>query len=71
MTSATLMAQVLGHIPEEPVRMRYLITKTGRSDSNLRHILIDLLNLGLVERTETTTKKGNKKIVYWRKTKRV
>ena len=71
MTSSDLMEDVLQHIPEEPVRMRYLMLKCQRSDSNLRHILAALLKLGLVERIETATKRGNGKIVHWRKTKRI
>ena len=71
MTSARIMAEVLDHFPEGPVRMSYLVRKCGRCDSNLRRILIDLLALGLVERKEEHTKRGNGKIVYWRKTKRI
>ncbi len=67
MTSHHLMAQVLPEIPYKPTRMSALIKATGRSDSNLREILIALMSVGLVKRLEEPTKKGNSKIVYWKR----
>jgi len=47
--------------------MATLIKKCHRCDSNLRHILNELVETGTIEKIEAKTLKGNKKVVWWKR----
>ena len=68
MTSSKLMAEVLKKLPDEPVPMQVICTILGRMEGNVRRILADMGELGLVEKVEISipgrrVKYGWKKVV--------
>jgi len=68
MTSSKLMAEVLKKLPDEPVPMQVICTILGRMEGNVRRILADMEELGLVEKVEISipgrrVKYGWKKVV--------
>lgn len=67
MTSLHILQQTLDQVPYEPTRMATLIKKCHRGDSNLRHILNELVETGTIEKIEAKTLKGNKKVVWWKR----
>jgi predicted transcriptional regulator len=52
MTSSKLMAEVLKKLPDEPVPMQVICTILDRMEGNVRRILADMEELGLVEKVE-------------------
>ena len=69
MTSSKLMAEVLKKLPDEPAPMQDLCTILGRMEGNVRRILADMEELGLVEKVEISipgrrVKYGWKKAVH-------
>ena len=69
MTSSKLMAEVLKKLPDEPVPMQVICTILGRMEGNVRRILADMEELGLVEKVEISipgrrVKYGWKKAVH-------
>jgi len=67
MTLPHILQQTLDQVPYEPTRMSILIRKCHRCDSNLRHILNELVETGTIEKIEGKTPKGKKKVVWWRR----
>jgi len=67
MTSSKLMAQVLKKMPDEPAPMKLICTLLDRTEGNVRHILADMEELGLVEQVEISI--PDQRVKYgWKKT---
>ena len=66
MTSSKLMAEVLKKMPDEPVPMQVICTILGRMEGNVRRILADMVELGLVEKVEISIP-GRKVRYGWKK----
>jgi predicted transcriptional regulator len=66
MTSSKLMAEVLKKLPDEPAPMQDLCMILKRTEANVRRILADMGELGLVEKVEISIP-GRKVRYGWKK----
>ncbi len=73
MTSASMMKRILTSMPEHAISIPALAAKMGRPEGRLRHDLVEMSELGLVEKMEIDEigKHFSKRRVGWRRVVRL
>lgn len=73
MTSTAMMKRILTLMPEHAISTQTLAAKMGRPANRLRHDLVEMSELGLVEKMEIDEKgkQFSKRRVGWRRVVRL
>ena len=73
MTSTSMMKRILTSMPDQAVSTQWLADKMGRPANRLRDDLVEMSELGLVEKTEIDEvgKYFSKRRVGWRRVVRL
>ena len=73
MTSTAMMKRILTHMPEHAISIPALAAKMSRPEGRLRHDLVEMSELGLVEKMEIDEKGKyfSKRRVGWKKVVRL
>ncbi len=73
MTSTSMMKRILTSMPEHAISIPALAAKMGRPEGRLRHDLVEMSELGLVEKMKIDEmgKRFSKRRVGWRRVVRL
>ena len=73
MTSTSMMKRILTSMPDQAISTQWLADKMGRPANRLRHDLVEMSELGLVEKMEIDEKGKyfSKRRVGWRRVVRL
>jgi hypothetical protein len=73
MTSTAMMKRILTHMPEHAISIPALAAKMSRPEGRLRHDLVEMSELGLVEKMpiDEKGKHSSKRRVGWRRVVRL
>lgn len=73
MTSTAMMKRILTSMPDQAISTQWLADKMGRPANRLRDDLVEMSELGLVEKMEIDEKgkQFSKRRVGWRRTVRL
>lgn len=73
LTSTAMMKRILTLMPDHAISTQVLAEKMDRSEGRLRHDLVEMSELGLVEKTEIDEngKKFSKRRVGWKRVVRL